>query len=107
MQRDFPQGIPTYLAATPCSVHSLRTMCAGCFSLRRPRMPWGAKKKNTEMELPEVSAHLCCTFPLSYNHIQNLESNPAIVPATTLAENFIEPEPDEVRWLVHILGSLC
>ena len=31
-------------------------MFPGCFSWCGLRMPWGAKKKSTEMELPEVSA---------------------------------------------------
>ena len=39
-------------------------MCAGCFSgsWYRLCMPWATKKKSTEMELPEVSAHLCCAI---------------------------------------------
>ena len=70
------------------------------------RMPWGAKEKSTEMGLPEVSAHLCCTIPLFHTCIQNLESNPAIVPATTLAETVMESTPDEVRWPFHDLRFL-
>ena len=58
------------------------------------------------MELPEVSAHFCCAIPLSHSCIQELESNPAIVPGTTFAENVMVPKPDEVRWLVHVLRSL-
>ena len=69
-------------------------------------MPWGAKKKSTEIELPEVSAHLCSAIPLSHIYIQNLESNPAIVPPTTLAENVMESKPDEVRWSFHDLRFL-
>ena len=69
-------------------------------------MPWGAKKKSTEMELPEVSARLFCAIPLSLTCIQNLKSNPAVVPATTLAENVKESTPDEVRWSFHDLRFL-
>ena len=69
-------------------------------------MPWGAKKESTEMELPEVSAHLCSAIPLSQIYIQTLQSNPAIVPATTLAQNIIESKPDEVRWSFHDLRFL-
>ena len=69
-------------------------------------MSWGAKKKSTEIELPEVSAHLCSAIPLSHTCIQNLESNPGIVPATTLAQNVMESKPDEVRWPFHDLRFL-
>ena len=78
-------------------------MFPGCFSWCRLRMPWDAKKKSTEMELPEVSAHLCCAIPLSHSFVQNLESYPAIVPATTLAEDVMESTPDEVRLSFHDL----
>jgi hypothetical protein len=75
-------------------------MCAGCFSWLvswcRLHIPWGAKKKNTEMDLPEVSANLSYSISLTHGCIQKLESRPEIVPATTLADNFMEPEADEV-----------
>ena len=58
-----------------------------------------------DSEQPKVSANLCCAISLT-NSIQKLESEPAIVPVTILAENVIEPNPDEVRWSVHVLGSL-
>ena len=45
------------LVLTPCSVRWLRTMCAGCSSWCRLYMPWGAKKKTRETNLPEVSAN--------------------------------------------------
>ena len=35
---------------------------------------------------------------LHTNYIQKPESKPVIVPATTFAENFMEPNPDEVRF---------
>ena len=65
-------------------------------------MPWGAMEKVTEtnLELPEVRANLCGLIPLTHRCIQKLESKPAIV-----AENFIKPKPDEVRW-VQVLQSL-
>jgi hypothetical protein len=66
----------------------------------------GCEEKSTEMklELLEVSAILCCAISLLTRSCinQKLESNPAIVPATTHAENFMEPKSDEVRWLVHV-----
>lgn len=56
-------------------------------------MPWGAKRerKATEAKLPEVSANLCCAISLTHNCIRKLESPLAIVPATTFAENFVNP----------------
>ena len=62
-------------------------------------MPWGAKKKSTEtkLELLEVSAKLLrCAISLTHSCIQKLESEPAMLPATTLTENFVKPTPDEV-----------
>ena len=78
------------------------TMCAGCFSWCRMRLPWVAKKKSTESKLPEVSANYVAQFLLTHRCIQKLESEPAILPATMLAENFVNPNPDEVRWSVHL-----
>ena len=67
----------------------------------------GFKKESMErkLELPEVSGNLCCAISLTHCCIQKPESKPAIVPATTLAENGMGPRPDEVRWLVHVLRS--
>ena len=79
-------------------------MSAGGFSLRRLRMPWGAKKKSKETKTPEVSTNLCCAISLTQSCIQKLESPPAIVP--TFTENFVKPKPDEVRWPVLVLRSL-
>ena len=81
-------------------------MSAGSSSWRRLHIPWGAKKNGTETESPKVSANLCCPISLTHNYIQKLESPPAIVPATTIAENYTKPKPDEVRWSVHVLQSL-
>ena len=83
-------------------------MHAGCFSWCRLRMPWGAKKKSTEMpvELPEVSAHLCFEILLANSCFQKLEGKPAIVPATTPAKIVMESKPDEVRRSVHVLRFL-
>jgi hypothetical protein len=50
-----------------------------------------------EMDLPEVSANLCYSISLTHSFIQEMESRPEIVPATTLAENVMETKPDEVR----------
>ena len=82
------------------------TMCAGCFSWCRMRLPWVAKIKSTESKLPEVSANYVAQFLLTHRCIQKLESEPAILPATMLAENFVNPNPDEVRWSVHVPLSL-
>ena len=90
---------------TSCSLRWLRTMCAGCFSWCRLHMPWGAKKRSTETKTPEVSTNLRCAILLIHSCIQKLEST-AVIPATTFAENFMEPIPDEVRWSVHVLRSL-
>ena len=81
-------------------------MFAGCFSWFRLRMPCGAKKKSTEMELPEVSAHLFCAISLSHTCIQNLKSNLAIVPTTTLPKNVMESTLDEVKLSFHDLRFL-
>ena len=91
--------VPTPYIIGCFTLHWFRTlsMFPKCFPWCGLRMPWGSKKKSTEMGLPEVSAHLCCTIPLSHSCFQKLESNPAIVPATTFAENVVEPRPDEVR----------
>jgi hypothetical protein len=73
-------------------------------------MPWGGKKKITEtkveVEVPEVSTNLyVAQSHLTHSCIQKLENKPEIVPATTLAENFMVSKPDEVRWSVHVLES--
>ena len=82
-------------------------MSAGSFSRawRHLHIPWGVKKKSRESKLPEVSANLYCAISLTHSCIQKLESKLVIVPATTLADNFMVPKPDEVR-LVRVLGSL-
>ena len=45
---------------------------------------------------------LCCAISLTHSCIQKLESKATILPATTLAENFVKQKPDEVRWSVHV-----
>ena len=94
------------LVLIPCSVRWLRTMSAGCFTWCHLYMPWGAKKKIKETNLPEVSANLCCASWLTHSCIQTrkLEIPPEIVP--TRSDNFIEPKPDEVRWSAHALRLL-
>ena len=84
---------------TPCSVRWLLTMSDGSFSWRR-------LKKSTETKLPKVSITLCCAISLTHSCIQKLESPPEIIPATTLAQNFMEPKPNEVRWSVNVLRPL-
>ena len=84
--------------------HAVLTMHVGCFSCCRLRMPWGAKKIITESKLPEVSANLCCAISLKHSCIQKLESNTAILPATTLAENFVKP--DKVSTNIYVLRNL-
>ena len=64
VQQGFLAPHPPCWSLLRCALHWTRTMFPGCFSCLR--MPWGAKKKSTEIELPEVSAHLCSAIPLSH-----------------------------------------
>ena len=61
-------------------------------------MPWGARKKS-----PQVSTDLCCAILFAHICVQNLENPVANVPTTISAKVFMEPETDEVRWLVDVL----
>ena len=59
----------------------------GCVLLVSSAWAVGYQEKGMEMKIPKVSANSCCL-------------------ATTFAEIFIKPKPDEVRRLVHVLRSL-
>ena len=53
----------------------------------------GCQGRKYRDEISYGERNLCCAISLTHRCIQKLESLPAIVPATTIAE----PKPDEVR----------
>ena len=110
MQRGFRQWPAPHPKLRLCVDYELWLLSAECwiFLLASFALSFSHAigfQERRKLELPEVSANLCCAISLTHCCIQKPESKPAIVPATTLAENGMGPRPDEVRWLVHVLRS--
>ena len=120
MQRGSPQGIPSSHLIYPwsyprCALVDLHLAVRfdykqwvldlspgiACTSHGVPR-----KRVRSRNFLRWAPINLCFTSHWHTAALQKLKRNPAIVPATTHAENVMESKPDEVGWSVHVPRSL-